>query len=180
MWKYPKVPETWDKLEYPQDKFDLYTGVEREDFYKVLLWLDWKIIRVSPELLADLRKFNSKKWSKKHPNREYDVKLEKYKKNPKYKWRSNSQIKDIDTKYLRELWWFAEKGDIIEDAVVVISQKEQTRILAIAYKINKNGIVKIRCYVRYSTLIEKRQKAQRVIAVISERFWNVLDWITMK
>jgi hypothetical protein len=59
--------------------------------------------------------------------------------------------------------------------IVVRSTKKQNRILGVAYVITINGKQKVRYYIRYSTLMEKTEKAQRVIDVMTERVNRILQ-----
>ncbi len=175
MWKNPLRPVSWDITSVDTHWFDVFTWVEKSELYTFALSIESKIVRVSPELLRDLAEFNQRRFSQKHPDKKFVPNLSSYKKAQKYSWKDNEYVMELDRiKYLAELWLYWEPWEEIKDTVLVISTKSN-RILWIWYKVLKWGKERVRCFVRYSTLTEKRQKAELVIQEISQRFWNVFD-----
>lgn len=169
------IPESGIRTSFDKEGIDLYTEVTKTDLYKVVLSLESKIVRVSPELLRDLIDFNQRKHSKENPWRHYSPDLASFKKAKKYNGRDNKYVLELDRlKYLTELGHFANKNELVQDMMLVISQKTG-KVLGIWYKILKWDMQKVRCYIRYSTLSEKRQKAETVIELMSQRYEKIFE-----
>jgi hypothetical protein len=158
---------------FPKENFEVFTEMTPEEFKWIMLgYVDYKVVRVSPELIEKLRKYSTKS-SKNRTREQFSVQLSDLKKKEVYKGLSNDEIRDLDS---QKILWELQNGDIsIDDMIVVRSTKKQNRIFGVAYVITINGKQKVRYYIRYSTLKEKTEKAQRVIDVMTERVNRILQ-----
>ena len=112
---------------FPEENFEVFSDITPEQFKSiVLMYADSKIVRVSPELIEELGKYNDKSIRQK-AREKFAVRLADFKKKEVYKNLSNEEICTIESqKIIDELEKYAKH---INNIVLIQSTKEKRRIL---------------------------------------------------